>query len=54
MKVELSRLGTIFACALYDELKDALFENVYVDNGAEVMNYDDVLDTIQKVLGVED
>lgn len=54
MKIEISKLGTIFACALYDELKDALFENVYIDNGLEVMNYDDVLGTIQKVLGVED
>ena len=55
MKIEISRLGTIFGCALYDELEDALREFVHVDDdGFEIVYHDDVLKAIKTVLGVED
>ena len=54
MKVEISKLGSIFAGALYDELKSALLKDVYTNkDGYEVVYYGDVLKAIEKVLGIE-
>ena len=55
MKIDVSKLGAIFADALYDKLETAIEKMSYVDErGSEVAYIHDAMMAIKDVLGVGD
>ena len=55
MKVDISKIGAIFAEALYDKLESEINTKIHVDEyGIEIATIDDVLDAIQYVLGIKE
>lgn len=55
MKIEVSKLGAIFGCALYEELKKAVSDMSYInEQRTESVLLNDALLAIKIVLGVDD
>ena len=55
MKIDVSKLGVIFAEVLYDRLETEINTKISVDEyGIEIATIDDVLEAIRYVLGIKE